>query len=204
MQNVSGFFSHRLLVVVIIASLFWGTVSVRQAAAHPHVFVDSVVNFTFDEKGLAAITVRWVFDDITSTQYLMDLDTNGDGQLPAAEWTAQRDEIAGFLADMNFFLHVLVNGERVKLTSVSAFSAIFENGVLRYELTVPLQVPRREARNNVQVALYDPEFYTDFYTPMDEFHLHGQTGGVLLDVDDAPELAFYSGQVIPVAAHLSF
>ena len=176
---------------------------VKKSEAHPHVFVESVVDIIFDAEGLAAVKMKWVFDDITSSQYLMDLDTNGDGKLPAAEWNAQRADIAGFLAEENFFIHVMADGERIAVKTASEFLATYEDGLLIYEILVPVRVRRNGGNSNVQIALYDPSYYSDFYTPFDEFHLKGQTQGVLLDVDDAPELAFYSGQVIPIAARLT-
>lgn len=134
----------------------------------------------------------------------MDLDGNGDGMLSTAEWDSLKTDISGFLAEQSFFVHIKINGKSYPVTNVKNFLATYTDGMLTYSLTVPILVPYANGNTNMQVAIYDPSFYTDFYTSIDSVTVEGATMPVSLDVDDAPELAFYSGQVIPIAARLTF
>ncbi|UZP66811.1 DUF1007 family protein [Desulfovibrio mangrovi] len=174
---------------------------VPKAAAHPHVFVDATVDFVFGEDGLAGLNVRWTFDAMASTQYLMDLDVNGDGKLTAEEWATQRDDIAVFLAEERFFTHVAVNGQPVFIPAIRDFVATFENGQLEYSFHAPLSVPNGA---DVLVAVFDPSYYTDFQVSEENIRLSGRPDGASFSLVDAPDLAFYDGQIIPLAAKVQF
>ncbi|WBF65957.1 DUF1007 family protein [Desulfovibrio subterraneus] len=169
--------------------------------AHPHVFVDATVDFVFENGGLAGMKVHWTFDPMASSQYLTDLDINGDGTLTAEEWASQRDDIAVFLAEERFFLHVAVNGQSVFIPSIRDFVATFENGKLEYSFFAPLAA---ENGSDVIVAVFDPSYYTDFQIAEESFRFSGRSEGISYTLDDAPELAFYEGQIIPLAARVHF
>lgn len=169
--------------------------------AHPHVFVDATVDFVFEEGGLAGMKVHWTFDPMASSQYLTDLDINGDGTLTPEEWASQRDDIAVFLAEERFFLHVAVNGQSVFIPAIRDFVATFENGKLEYSFYAPLSASNG---SDVIVAVFDPSYYTDFQIAEESFRFSGRSEGVSYTLDDAPELAFYEGQIIPLAARIHF
>ncbi|MFV0348540.1 MAG: DUF1007 family protein [Halodesulfovibrio sp.] len=169
--------------------------------AHPHVFVDATVDFVFEESGLVGMKVHWTFDSMASSQYLTDLDINGDGKLTPEEWASQRDDIAVFLAEERFFLHVAVNGKSVFIPAINDFVATYENGKLEYSFYAPLSV---QNGSDVIVAVFDPSYYTDFQIAEESFRFSGRSEGVSHTLDDAPELAFYEGQIIPLAARVHF
>ncbi|GFM36414.1 hypothetical protein DSM19430T_10980 [Desulfovibrio psychrotolerans] len=171
------------------------------AHAHPHVFVDNTMDVVFDAQGMSGIRVTWKFDPMASMQYLADLDPNGDGVLTREEWEAQREDIAGFLAEERFFLYIMVNGTTVPVTAVHDFVVTYADGVLTYTFFAPLAVPRG---SRVLVAVYDPSYYTDFQTYESGVRLSGEPDGAEFAFEDAPELAFYGGQVIPMAARIVF
>lgn len=182
-----------LLLIVICTA--------RPAGAHPHVFVDNSLELVFDAAGLTGVKVRWVFDALSSSQYLMDLDTNGDGTLTREEWIAQRNDISGFLAEEGYYLHVAANGRKIAIPSVTDFMATVEDGMLVYSFFAPLRVPRGVS---MQLAVYDPSYYTDFLTEESEIRFDKAPAGLQHALADAPELAFYSGQIIPLALRLQF
>ena len=54
------------------------------AYAHPHVFADTNIGFTFDGDGaVTSLRVRWTYDEFTTlTLYdILGLDLDGDGEL---------------------------------------------------------------------------------------------------------------------------
>ena len=58
------------------------------AAAHPHVFLDTILVLTFDpEQRLSSIRVAWLYDDFFSMSLFADmgLDNDLDGKLTDAE-----------------------------------------------------------------------------------------------------------------------
>ena len=187
----------KCLLILLIMSLCTGIVIPRKATAHPHVFIDTDVTIHSTADGVSSLDVVWTFDTMSSDMFLVDLDTNADGTLSPEEWAAQRADIEGYLAEQSFYVHVIVGGERVFLQNVSEFVAKYENGVLTYSMKLPLSV-KASGNTKVQVAIFDPTYYTDFYTPLDAVRVEGASN-MELTIDDAPELAFYQGQIIPAA-----
>lgn len=173
------------------------------AHAHPHVFVDAALGLNFDAKGLASLDVTWVFDEMASQLFLEDLDTDADGVLEQSEWDSKKDAIADVLREQSFFVHVVANSERLHLTQIRNFQAKFDSGVLTYTMRLPLSIPDTPAQDAVQISVFDPSYYTDFYTPVESVSVAGKKG-LSVSSQDAPDLAFYMGQVIPVAITFAF
>lgn len=175
----------------------------RIAQAHPHVFIDSSLNLHFEDNCLKSIDVIWTFDDMSSDMFLIDLDTNADGALTQAEWNKQRPDIESYLAEHSFFVHVLLNDKKMSLTKVSNFVATFEKGTLKYKMNIPLAVAKKSTVQQMQIAIFDPSYYSDFYTALDVVAVDGKKD-LQLSIDEAPELAFYQGQIIPTAVTFEF
>lgn len=205
MARVSIFRKGHLLCVslcMVVCLLLAEGLAPRKALAHPHIFVDNYLEMVFDPNGLVGVQVRWAFDAMSSSQYITDLDTNGDGKLTAEEWKEQREDIAGFLGEEKFFIYAMVNGKKVTVPVIKDFIATFEKGVLEYTFFAPLVVPKGNA--TVIVSVYDPTYYTDFQTVDEHIKFTGAPDGLHHSLDDAPELAFYNGQVIPLAERIQF
>lgn len=182
-----------------------GLVRPASVQAHPHVFIDCTVQLRFSAEGLQGFETEWVFDEMASTNFLMDLDVNGDGALTRAEWDSQRDDIAGYLAEHGFYFHIVVNGKTRNVTGVRDFVATYADGVLRYRFFAPFAVPYGARDTQMVMAIFDKSFYSDFYVPLDGVTVEGaKDSAVSIDVDDAPELAYYNGQIVPKAMRMDF
>lgn len=189
-----------LLLILCLCSMVF---TPRVAKAHPHVFIDSSLNLHFEKKGLTSIDVVWTFDDMSSDMFLIDLDTNADGALTQAEWNKQRPDIESYLAEHSFFVHIMLNGERVSLKKITNFVATFEKGTLKYKMNIPFAVAKKDSTQKMQIAIFDPSYYSDFYTALEAVAVDGKKD-LQLTIDDAPELAFYQGQIIPTAVTFEF
>lgn len=176
----------------------------QKAQAHPHVFVDASLKLNFDSEGLQYLDVVWAFDEMSSDIFIADLDTDGDGVLTQKEWKAQQTDIEGFLGEQSFFVHIIVNGQKLQLDKLAKFIAqVDKERNLSYSMRIPLRVTSTANVRKMQIAIYDPSYYTDFYTALDAVSVTGRND-IPLSIDDAPELAFYQGQIIPTAVTLEF
>ncbi|MCG8532394.1 MAG: DUF1007 family protein [Desulfovibrionales bacterium] len=194
----------RYLVILFLAAMLCMPANlVEKAQAHPHVFIDSSLVLKFDEQGLAYLDVVWTFDEMSSDMFLIDLDTNADGALTTDEWAAQKNDIASYLGENSFFVHVVVNKKQIQLSEITNFVATYEAGILRYAMRLPLRIADDAGTTAMQVAIFDPSYYTDFYTALEAVTVSGKKS-LELSIDDAPELAFYQGQVIPTAVTFEF
>ncbi len=189
-----------LLLILCLCSM---VLTPRVAKAHPHVFIDSSLNLHFEDNCLKSIDVVWTFDDMSSDMFLIDLDTNADGALTQAEWNKQRPDIESYLAEQSFFIHIMLNGEKITLKKITNFVATFEKGTLKYKMNIPLAVAKKDSAQKMQIAIFDPSYYSDFYTALEAVAVDGRKD-LKLTIDDAPELAFYQGQIIPAAVTFEF
>ncbi|SIN89304.1 DUF1007 family protein [Halodesulfovibrio marinisediminis] len=194
----------RTALSLLIALCLFSTMLVPKIAqAHPHVFIDSSLTLHFEGDSLQSIDMVWTFDDMSSDMFLIDLDTNADGALTKAEWNKQRPDIESYLAEHSFYVHVLLNGQVIPIKTVNNFVATFENKTLKYSMSIPVALTKKDKAQEVQIAIFDPSYYTDFYTALEAVSVKGKQD-LKIFIDDAPELAFFQGQIIPTAVTFEF
>lgn len=145
----------------------------------------------------------WTFDDMSSDMFLIDLDTNADGALTQSEWNEQRPDIESYLAEHSFYVHILLNDQIIPLRKVENFVATFENRKLKYSMKLPVSILKKAKTQKIQIAIFDSSYYTDFYTALEAVSVNGKKD-LQVSIDDAPELAFYQGQIIPTAVTFEF
>lgn len=133
------------------------------ARAHPHEFVDTGLTFRFDDKGmLGAISVAWLYDDLTSLLILEDLglDPDGDGKLTDEE-TARLTEMAGnWPKDFDGNLYLTAEGLPVALSGPIEATAGLRDG--RLFMTHIRALVRRidPVTEHAALQAYDPSYYT--------------------------------------------
>lgn len=157
--------------------------------AHPHEFVDTGLTFRFDDKGrLGAISVVWLYDDLTSLLILEDLgmDSDGDGKLTEAE-TARLTEMAGNWPEgFDGNLYLTSNGAAVPLSGPLEATAGLRDGRLYMSFIRALTERRDPLAGEVALQAYDPSYYT-FYDLKGAPGIVGHEGCEILT--EAPDTA---------------
>ena len=134
------------------------------ALAHPHMFLDATVQVLLNDQGAAAsVQITWVYDDLSSLQYIADLglDMDGDGALTPDETAAltgfDMNWDAGFAGDS----YALVGGVDVGLSRPRAPTADYVNGkiITSHIRDLPQPVPPGQ---EMIVQVYDPGFYAAY------------------------------------------
>ncbi len=143
-----------------------------QSGAHPHIFVDTSIQFLFDsDEQLAGVRVIWIYDELYSLLITEDLglDQDFDGQLTSDEieklsgFDMNWDE--GFAGDVRGFS----NEQALDLSRPVEWSATFEEGKI-ITTHVRALAERVDPRDTELVfRLYDPTFYTAYSAT--EIHL---------------------------------
>jgi polyphosphate kinase len=159
---------------ILCAALFW----VPQAAlAHPHVYIDTGVEFLFDDQGrVEALRITWTYDELFSLMVVEDLgvDPDYDGKVD----DAARNKLNGF--DMDWdpdFVgdtYVLASDAPVLLERPSDWTADYTNGKLVSTHVRRFAEPVDPVEKAVVVEAYDPGFYTA-YTIVGQPVLTGRT-----------------------------
>lgn len=140
------------LLLLLVASV---------AAAHPHMWIDGVLDLTLDEAGVSAVTVSWLFDEFNSADLIFTFDENLDGRLSRAEQAVVRERAFSHLSSAGYFIVAFAGTERLPVPEAEAFSANIEDGKLRYEFRVSMRI-RWEQMQNLVLALFDSSYYIDF------------------------------------------
>lgn len=138
---------------------FWAA----QAAAHPHVFVQTQLVLLPDAQGRAAmIEVQWAYDELTSLLTLEDmgLDQDYDGFLSLAELARLQGFDLRWIAGFEGDLYLSQGGQAVALGAPVPVETRFENGQV-------ISVRRRAfdlvpAGSTLEIRAYDPTFYTEY------------------------------------------
>lgn len=159
MMRRNGVLAAIATIVMVI-----GVLCPLSAQAHPHVFATNQVVPIFDGEGLCGLRLTWHFDEMFGGMLLEDYDADGDRAFSAAEQAVLKSEAFDNLKNFHYFTLMTVAGEPVKVEDVESFECGVDAGEVYYSFVVPC---RAAAGENVRVAVFDPEYYVDFYTPED-------------------------------------
>lgn len=136
------------------------------ALAHPHMFLDTAVEVMFDTAGqVGSVKISWVYDELSSLQYIADLglDMDGDGALTEGE----KATLTGF--DMNWDAgfpgdsYALMGGVDLGLSRPRDFSADYVAGRIITTHIRDLAAPAAlSAGQELLIQTYDPGFYAAY------------------------------------------
>jgi ABC-type uncharacterized transport system substrate-binding protein len=176
-----------------------------RAAAHPHLWIDAVTTFVFEDHALVGLRHQWRFDELFSAFVIEEHDGDGDGAFDAAETQAVRAQAFANLREYDYFTHLRIGGKKLPLDEVSDFAAENDDGALVYSFTMPLPDPVVPGAEPVAVGIYDPEYYVEIL--LDEFdpvRFEGiSSGACTFSVREDTEHPIYYGVVNPLVIALS-
>jgi ABC-type uncharacterized transport system substrate-binding protein len=130
-------------------------------AAHPHVFMDTRVDFQFNEEGLDGFWVEWHFDEFFTSGILFDFDSDKDKKLSDQEVKEIEKGAFSNLKNFDYFTYAIAQGEKSAVKSVKHFQAEMKDGRLIYRFYVPHPLPNNGKRQQIKIAAYDESFYCD-------------------------------------------
>jgi ABC-type uncharacterized transport system substrate-binding protein len=175
------------------------------ATSHPHVWIDAVATFAFEEGALVGLRQHWRFDEFFSSFVIEEHDANGDKVLQAAEIAAIRAQAFSNLEEYGYFVHARLDGEALSLEEVSDFTARIEDDLLVYEFTLPLPEAVDPGAGRFAAGIYDPEYYVEvLLDPHDPVRFEGiPNGACTFAIREDTENPIYYGMVYPPAITLS-
>jgi ABC-type uncharacterized transport system substrate-binding protein len=174
-------------------------------AAHPHVWINAVATFLFEERKLVGLRHHWEFDEFFGSFVIEEHDADGDGAFDPAETRAVREAAFSNLHEFGYFTHARIDGEELPLDEVSDFTARIEDGTLIYDFTMPLPEPVDPGAERFTAGIYDPEYYVEIL--LDEYdpvRFEGlPSGACTFAIREDAENPIYFGMVYPLAITLS-
>lgn len=130
-------------------------------SAHPHVWIDNVTTFVFEERRLGSVRLTWAFDEFFGTAIIRRFDENRNGKFEPEELAKLEAGAFANLKEYKYFTHILLDGKELAEIAIRDFQARVRNGQLIYEFTVPLPSPVDPAAVEVIVTVYDESYFVE-------------------------------------------
>jgi ABC-type uncharacterized transport system substrate-binding protein len=133
------------------------------AQAHPHLWATMRTAVIANDTGLVkAVGIEWTFDE-TYTQYALEgLDTDNDGTFSDAEIKPLTDENIKSLAESQYFTYLKQNGTALAFGPVTEYSQALNTDKLTLSFIVPLVTPADPKSGELDLKVYDPDFFIAF------------------------------------------
>ncbi|MCK5312904.1 MAG: DUF1007 family protein [Desulfobacteraceae bacterium] len=196
--------------LIIIMGILLLTAIGKTAHAHPHVFISQKIEIVFDEKGLAGFNMEWEFDDMFTSMILGDYDVNKNQILEKNEVATIKEKAFSYLSNSNYFTFIKIEGRTFDVKFVQNFYAKIRNKKLIYEFFVPCHVSAVKNVKHINVATYDPSYYSAiFFSQQDSVRLNSSQGDlkrfdVKTIVKEDKSTKIYFDMISPMALFLEF
>lgn len=141
------------------ATLF-ALVSIASAAsvwAHPHVFMDSSMEFEMKGEECVGVWQEWTFDVVFSADLIGQFDADRDGTFDASETATIQARAFSNLRKYGYFTFLRKGDARSCPEAVERFGASQEGGRVTYRFRVPLE--GKGFSGDFSVATFDSTFY---------------------------------------------
>lgn len=132
----------------------------RQATAHPHVFIDYLIEPQIESGAIVTLKLRWRFDDLYSDLVLNTIDRDGDRKLSPAEIDALAKRTLANLDKIKFYARFTLDGVEWQAEKADHFTATVDGDHVIYVFTLKLPAPAK----TVSVWSFDPEYYIEMRT----------------------------------------
>ncbi len=132
-----------------------------KAFSHPHIWVNADLELLTKKHQITGIRVKWSFDELYSTSFLVESDTNKNKQLEPNEVANTIKEV--FITgekDLYPFIYISMAGKKTTFTLKNP-NVWMTNDYLHYQFDIILDDPK-EINGQHHFGIYDPEFYVAF------------------------------------------
>ena len=131
------------------------------AAAHPHMWIDSTVDFVLGPNGLTGIQMTWLFDEFSSSDFLVRFNLQRVTAFTAAQSDVLYNGTFRHLVNSGYFIRALVDNRPVVIPELMSFRASRAGDRLQYDFTIPLEVGWSDL-DRLEVALFDESYFVSF------------------------------------------
>jgi ABC-type uncharacterized transport system substrate-binding protein len=131
------------------------------AGAHPHVWIDTVATFVFDQGKVVSIKLEWTFDELFSESLFYRIHPKKKGGFDAHEIKELYEKDFANLKNYEYFTHLRLGGKQLPVREVSDFSAAVLNGRVVYRFTVRLPSPVDPVATDIALSVYDASYFVE-------------------------------------------
>ena len=174
------------------------------AAAHPHVWIETVTTFVVKDGAITGIRVGWAFDEFFSASLRDDFDINKDHKFDTKEVAALEKGAFAKTVGQNYFTFIKADG--VVMTGLKAreFNATMDGDIAHYSYVLPFAHPIDPRKVALTVTYYEDTYYIDV-GPADHDAVRFEGDGSLAckgSVAEDPKTTIYFGSVHPLTVYV--
>jgi len=181
-----------LILSVLILSQSW------QIKAHPHVFIDTDLTIGFDSTGLGYLKVTFVFDEMFSSDFIANFDTDKNGFFSKEEIKIIQKKAFSNLINYNYFIHIITHKKKIKFRNVSDFNVYKKEDAIVYTFTLKPDIAINSNNETIKIAPYDQSYYIDVALKKRSLKFENTEGysySYRIIVDE--QMAYYFDQIFP-------
>ena len=108
------------------------------------------------------LNFQWNFDDFFSSRTIEKYDSNRDGIFESEELVLLRREIFDPLSQLNYYVNIWKEGNKLKKIVAKNFKAKIETKRLIFDFSVPLMPPANPSEGPLIISLFDKNLILDF------------------------------------------
>jgi ABC-type uncharacterized transport system substrate-binding protein len=169
------------------------------AHAHPHIWIDTVATFVFDQGRVVSIRLEWTFDEFFSQSLLDSIRPKKKGRFDAKETKEVYEKDFASLKDSEYFTHLQLAGKKLPVREVSDFSVSYLKGRVVYRFAVRLPSPVDPVTTPIALSVYDESYFVEVgFDGQDPLRFEGKPDAVCrYDLREDRNTPLYFGMVFP-------
>jgi ABC-type uncharacterized transport system substrate-binding protein len=130
------------------------------ASAHPHILISAKAELQFNQKGqVVGVRNIWDFDEAFSAYSVQGYDSKRDGRPTRKDLQPLADINVKSLSVYQYFTRMKLDGALVPFGAPKDYWDEFANDKLTLRFTLPMQHPVDVRGKNLEVDVYDPEYF---------------------------------------------
>jgi len=126
-----------------------------RAHAHPHVFIQYLIEPETRDGAIVSVVLKWRFDDLYSSLVLGTIDRDGDGKLSQPEIDDLAARVIVNTAESGFYTTFKLDGVEWRAPKADGFTASAIDEIVTYAFTIVLPKPARV----LEASAHDPQYY---------------------------------------------
>ena len=136
--------------------------------AHPHLFIDTKLDFTITNDKIEKLDITWVIDDMNSQIFMMDYDSNRDKKINKQEMQKLKKEYFS-----KPFTHINIDGKEINpLADINHFSIDYKKGLLVVSFSISFK--KMKQKKVIELGFWDDENYTALTINRDHIKFKGK------------------------------
>lgn len=191
---------HKLFLLISIFAFSFG------AKAHPHVFINSEVNISFDSIGIIGFNIQWTYDMMFTELMLNEFDSNGDKKFDSKEIKKLYSKAFSNLKKHNYLTHIFIANTELNIKKITLFNAEIKNGQMIYSFFIPVKIVAKNEFQNIKIYCYDESYYMDMIFNEDNPLVLQNADNFITSFSNGEDenMAYYFKQIYPQFISFNF